>query len=130
MGAVAPGQLPRDEMQCPMGEMDELLIVMQKAKAENPFVRDVKMAPDPAILLCTDSQLNDLERFCAPSSELPCRILTVDPTFCLGDFECTPITYQHLLLESRRYGKHPVFISPVLIYYRKNFASFLFLPHH
>ena len=47
-------------------------------------------------------------------------------TFCLGDFECTPITYQHLLLVSRRYGKPPIFIGPVLIHYRKNFSSFLF----
>ena len=112
------------------GMSDELLIVMQKAKAENPFVRDVKTAPDPAIVVCTDPQLCDLERFYAPSLELPCSILTMDPTLCLGDFECTPITYQHLLLVSRRYGKHPIFIGPVLIHYRKNFASFLFLPHH
>jgi len=55
-----------------------------------------------------------------------CSVLTVDPTFCLGDFECTPISYHHLLLVSRRYGKHPVFIGPLLIHYRKNFASFLF----
>ena len=136
MGAVAPGQLPRDEMQVSNakrhlqfsekgGVSDELLIVMQKAKAD-PIVRDVKTSPDPAIVVCTDSQLSDLERFCAPSLELPCSVLTVDPTFCLGDFECTPISYHHLLLVSRRYGKHPVFIGPLLIHYRKNFASFLF----
>lgn len=94
MGAIAPGQLPRDEMQVSNakrqlqfsergGMSDELLIVMQKAKAGNPFVRDVKTAPDPAIVVCTDSQLSDLEKFCAPSPELPCSILTVDPTFCL-----------------------------------------------
>ena len=33
-----------------------------KAKAENPFVRDVKTSPDPAIVVCTESQLSDLER--------------------------------------------------------------------
>ena len=137
MGAIAPGQLPRDKMQVSNakrllqfsekgGMSDELLIVMQKAKAENSFVRDIKTAPDPAIVVCTDSQLSDLERFCAPSLELPCSILTVNPTFCLGDFEYTPITYQHLLLVSRQYGKPPIFIGPVLIHYRKNFASFLF----
>ena len=59
-------------------------------------------------------------KFCAPSPELLCSILLVDPTFS------TPISYHHLLLVSRRYGKHPVFIGPVLIHHRKNFASFLF----
>ena len=97
MGATAPGEQPRDEMQVSDaaaiavyregGMSDELLIVMQKAKAENPFIRVVETTPDPAIVVCTDSQL---VRFCAPSPEFPCSILTVDPNFCLGDFECTP----------------------------------------
>ena len=51
--------------------------------------------------------------------------LTVDPTFNLGDFECTPITYRHLLLTTRRYGTAPVFLGLILIHYRKNFQSFL-----
>ena len=59
-------------------------------------------------------------KFCAPSPELLCSILPVDPTFC------TPISYHHLMLVSRHYGKHPVFIGPVLIHHRKNFATFLF----
>ena len=105
---------------------DELFIVMQKAKTEDPFIRDVKATPDPAIVACTDSQLNDLERFCATPAGVGCIILTVDPTFCLGDFECTPITYRHLLLLSKRYDTHPVFLGPILTHYRKNFSSFLF----
>lgn len=52
--------------------------------------------------------------------------MTVDPTFSLGDFECTPITYRHLLLVSQQYSTSPIFVGPVLIPYRKNFASFLF----
>ena len=105
---------------------DELFIMMQKAKTEDPFIRDIKTTPEPAIVACTDRQLADLARFCAPPTGINCSILTVDPTFCLGDFECTPITYRHLLLTTRRYGKPPVFLGPVLVHYRKNFASFLF----
>ena len=53
-------------------------------------------------------------------------MLTVDPTFCLGDFDVTPITYRHLLLETRRGGQTPVFLGPILVHYRKTFSSYLF----
>ena len=113
MGAIAPGQLPRGEMQVSnvkrhlqfkdgCDSSDELFIIMQKAKTEDPFIRDIKTTPDPAIVACTDKQLDDLVRFCAPPPSVNCSILTVDPTFCLGDFECTPITYRHLLLVTRQ----------------------------
>ena len=36
------------------------------------------------------------------------------------------MTYQHLLLTTRRYGKPPVFVGPVFIHYRNNFGSFKF----
>jgi hypothetical protein len=107
MGASAPGQLPRGEMQVSNAKRhlqfkagydgtagcdgsDELFIMMQKAKTEDPFIRDIKTTPDPAIVACTDQQLDDLVRFCAPPTGVNCSILTVDPTFCLGDFECIP----------------------------------------
>ena len=137
MGAIAPGQLPRGEMQVSNAKRhlqfkdgydssDELLIMMQKAKTEDPFICDIKTTPDPEIVACTDRQLDDLVRFCAPLPGVNCSILTVDPTFCLGDFECTPITYRHLLLTTRWYGTPPVFLGPILIHYRKNFASYHF----
>ena len=69
---------------------DELFIMMQKVKTEDPFIRDIKTTPDPAIVVCTDQQLDDFVRFCAPPGGVIHTILTVDPTFCLGDFECTP----------------------------------------
>ena len=116
MGASAPGQLPRGETQVSnvkqplrfQGEhesTDELFAMMQKAKTEDPFIRDIKTTPDPA---CTDRQLDDLVRFCATPAGL------VDPTFCLGEFECTPITHRPLILVSKRYGAPPVFLGPVL----------------
>lgn len=101
---------------------------MQKAKTEDPFVRDIKATPDPAIVVCTDRQLDDIVRFCATPNGLSASILTVDPTFNLADFECTPITYRHLLVSTRRYGTAPIFLCPILIHFRKNFQSFLFLP--
>ena len=89
-------------------------------------MRDIKAAPEPALVVASDRQLDDLARFCGTPSGAECSILTVDPTFSLGDFECTPITYRHLLLVSHRYSTSPIFIGPILIHYRKNFGSFLF----
>lgn len=110
--AAAPGQLPRNERQVKYlkhaakssscNPADELYSVMFQAKQEdqnNTFVRDIKVLPDPAILIAKDYQLDDLVRFSTNSTE-HC-ILTIDPTFSLGDFDVTPITYRHLLLETQ-----------------------------
>ena len=100
--------------------------MMQHAKTGDGFVREVKAAPEPAVVMAYDRQLDDLVKFCSTASGYERSILTVDPTFSLGDFECTPITYRHLLLVSQRYLTSPIFVAPILIHYRKNFASFLF----
>ena len=46
---------------------------------DKKFIRDVKVFPEPAIVLATDQQLFDIERFCCNPTEF--SILTVDPTF-------------------------------------------------
>lgn len=88
------------------------------------FVRDVKAAPDPALVLATDQQLDDMVRFCTSVDEF--CVTTVDPTFNLGDFDVTPLSYRNLLLETKRSGKSPVFLGPLLIHHRKNFATYLY----
>ena len=48
---------------------DELGIIMQQVFMEdssNIFVRDVKCLREPAIIVATERQLNDLVRFCTP----------------------------------------------------------------
>ena len=106
---------------------DELFVVMQTAHTQDPkkkFVRDIKTAPEPAIVLADDQQLQDMVRFCTSSFKF--GIVTIDPTFTLGEFDVTPITYRHLLLQTRR-GQHPpIFLGPVLIHYKKTFATYLF----
>ena len=41
--------------------------------------------------MCYDRQLDDLVRFCTDKDEF--GIMTIDPTFSLGDFDVTVITY-------------------------------------
>ena len=106
---------------------DDLFLIMQKAFTEDPsrkFVRAVNAAPEPAVVVTTDRQLQDLARFCTAAFEF--SPLTVDPTFCLGEFDVTLITYRHLFLQSKRYKSPPVFVGPGCIHYKKSFATYLF----
>ena len=82
---------------------------MQRAYSEDPlkkFIRDIKTSPEPAVVLADNQQVVDLSRFCASSFEF--GILTADPTFCLGEFDVTPITYRYLLLETCRSNQPPI----------------------
>ncbi len=72
----------------------------------------MKTAPEPAIVLADDRQLQDLVRFCTSSFDF--GVLTVDPTFSLGAFDVTPISYRHLVLETTHYSHPLVFLGPVL----------------
>jgi len=106
---------------------DELYSVMFQAKQEdvsNSFVRDMKVLPEPAVILASDYQLDDLVRF--GTNPIEYCVFTIDPTFSLGKFDVTPITYRNLLLESRRNGATPVCIGPTLIHYKKSFSTYLF----
>ena len=102
---------------------DALFIIMQRAHTQDPthkFVRDIKTAPEPAIVLAYDQQLEDLVCFTTSSFEF--SIVTIDPTFTLGDFDVTPLTYRNLLLETRRNKRPPIFLSPLLShFYMKSF---------
>ena len=101
---------------------------MQRAHTKDPsaqFINGIRTAPDPAITLAYDFQVKDMVRFCT-SSTAEFRVLTIDPTFSLGEFDVTPITYCHLLLESRRSNTPPIFLGPLLVNYRKTFATYLF----
>ena len=110
--AIAPGQLSRSEKQITtlaakekvknrsVGstiESDDLFIIMQHAHAEDPtsqFIRSIR-ATDPAIVVADDIQITDMVRFCTSSIEF--GILTVDPTFSLGEFDVTPMLNKNTL---------------------------------
>ena len=104
---------------------DVLAQVMQKCKeapSSQAYIRAVEAAPEPMCVLATDQQLTDLERFCTGD---PFGIIGVDPTFNLGPFYVTPITYQNLLVKTQK-GNHPIILGPVLIHHTKTFRSFYY----
>ena len=80
---------------------------MQQAYSDDPshkFVCAVNATPEPAIVLATDSQLRDLAHFC--TSEFEFSVLTVDPTFCLGEFDAKLITFRHLFYNQSDLSSH------------------------
>ena len=104
---------------------DELAVVMQKAYLEDQrFIREVRTLREPAIIVALDRQLDDIVRFCTDENLF--GILTVDPTFNLGDFDVTVTTYRHLLLKCRRTQHHPAFIGPVMVHFKKSFSTYHF----
>ncbi len=107
------------------GTKDMLYIVMEQCKnAEKNeiFVQDVSCAPEPMAVLCTEQQLNDIERFCCDPFNF--CILGIDPTFNLGEFSVTPIVYRHMLLKNTQTGSSPLMLGPVLVHYRKHFRTY------
>ena len=90
---------------------------------QEAFVRDVKAAPDPQCVLFFDWQIADMERFVTNTSEQH-GILTIDPTYNLGQFYVTLTTYPHLMLEDITTRKNPSLLGPVLIHQRMDFSTF------
>ena len=87
------------------GAADDLFCIMQQAyhkdSCRHKFVQSVNTAREPAIVVSTDLQLQDLTRFCTLASPL-----MVDPTFCLDAFDMTLITFHHLFLQTNNKGAH------------------------
>ena len=102
-GVSEPGQLPRNELQVSNQKRkgksseavtivgknaaaDDLFVIMQQAHTQDPshkFVRDIKTAPEPAIVLASEQQHNDLVRFCICSEEF--SIVTIAPLLVLAN---------------------------------------------
>ena len=72
------------------------------------------------MVVTTDQQLFDIERFCTAESA---SVLSVDTTFNLGPFY---VTYHNLLVKTDR-DNHPIILGPVLIHHTKTFRPFHYL---
>ena len=80
---------------------DELLEVLLKMKSEEePFIRKVSLEKkNLTIVLAPENQLAELAKY--STSELDFSIVQLDPTFNLGQYECTPIFYRNLLIKKQ-----------------------------
>ena len=62
----------------------------------NAFIRDVRTAPELAVVVTNDQQLQDILKICAMDH---CwSIFGVEPTFNICSYNITNLTYRHPLL--------------------------------
>ena len=110
------------------GKSDELLTAIYRCKKPgDSFVLEVQSAPEGIVVLPTDTQITDIERFCGNKVKRECEPLCIDPTFNLGDFYVTVTSYRNKMLKNKN-DRHPVHIGPVQIHHRKLTSSYRFLP--
>ena len=140
MRATSIGELPRNRQQIlnirskigsnssicsAKGLRDPLFMVMEQSKlceSGDKFVRVVTACPEPMCILASDQQLTDLVRFGTDPSLF--SVLFVDPTFSLGDFSVTCITYRHLLVTDPRTGQSPVMLGPLFVHQSKSYTTY------
>jgi hypothetical protein len=106
---------------------DELALLVERCKlhsGDKAFVRCVSLAPEPVVILSTNFQLTEIKRCCTIHNNA--AILSIDPTFDLGNFYVTPMCFLHPMFVSRDTGKNPLFIGPILIHKRMNFQAYHF----
>lgn len=82
------------------------------------IIREIKQFPEPFIVLATDEQLKDLERFCCDDTEFVPML--VDPTFKIAKFNVTPISLRNLALSNHpEHISKPVIMGPLLVHFSK-----------
>lgn len=130
MNAQSIGALPRNREQvsnirrgnensiCSKKSLrDPLFMVMEQSKlceAGDKFVRVVTGCPEPMCILATDQQLDDLVRFSTNNGRF--GVLSIDPTFSLGDFNVTCVAYRNLLVRDNRTDQFPIILGPILVH--------------
>ena len=130
MFAKSAGSLPRNRQQAynianrqkAEDPLYSLIIESQNLQqGKDQFVREVKLAPEPCVVMGMDYQIEDLDAFCT-QPDYHC-VLGVDPTFDLGNFNLTVTTYKQLQLVKSS-GESPTIVGPLFLHYRKTFSCY------
>ena len=128
--AKSIGQLPRNRQQVYNANkqlksqdlIHNLILELQNLEKSNShFIRELKLSPEPSVIMASDYQLAELEAFCT-DPDYHC-ILGIDPTFNLGRFNVTVTTYKQLQLVKSN-GEHPTYVGPLFLHYRKTFSCY------
>ena len=70
----------------------------------------------PAIILCTDDQISDINRVCCKYPLCPVTVLCVDKTFNLTDLHVTLTVNKNLAIYRQGTSQHPLFLGPMVIH--------------
>ena len=103
LSSESAGSLPRNRQQAYNAKRNQkaeyplycLILESQNLEHDqNHFIREVRLAPEPCVVMAMDYQLADMDAFCT-SPDHHC-VLGIDPTFDLGHFNVTVTTYLYL----------------------------------
>ena len=64
----------------------------------------------PSVILYTDEQIKDLDRFCFSSDTAKTTVIGIDRTFNLTNFHLTTTIYKNLPVLRRSTNEHPIFL--------------------
>ena len=87
-------------------------------KPGDNFVKEVQSAPEAVAVFGTNTQFNEVMRFCAVSMQSEASILCDDLMFNLGDFYEATTSYKNPMLLKKQ-EKHPIHIEPMQFQHRK-----------
>ena len=98
----------------------QALVVKFKEESGSPdqYIQSIRLVPDPTIVLFNETQLSEMEQFCASSDKA--SVFGIDD---LGRFYVTLCTYQNFKVVNER-GKHPIMVGPALIHSSKDQSNF------
>ena len=120
--AMSVTDLPRDRQQIrnvrrtlfSVDHKDEFAAILQKCKVDTdePFIRCIQAVPEPACIVATDHQLKQMEVNCTDKNF---SIVTVDPTFNLGEFYVTPMVFKQKKFVRKHTEQHLICLGPQFI---------------
>ena len=100
-------------------------LAKEQEKMNKKFIRDVRSGPEFSMVLASDRQLQEVNKFCTQNKNF--SVLGVDTTFNIGKYYVTVTTYRHLMLLTKN-KVEPVMIGPILLHQKKTFESYFKLP--
>ena len=104
----------------------------QKTFGPNPnittheFVQQVSLSKDkvPTIVLFTEEQIMDVNRFCCSVPVAHTTVLGFDKTFNLGELHVTVGVFKNLAVTRRDTGDHPIFTGPIFLHGNSDISSY------
>ena len=87
-------------------------------KSGDNFEKEVRSAPKAVAVFGTNTQFNDIVRFCAVPMQSQASMLCIDLTFSLGDFYVTTTSFKNPVLLNKQ-GKHHIHIGPMHVQHCK-----------
>ena len=112
----------------PRNEFHQLILDMKRGTEQ--CIRSINQTPDSSmVVIGSDDQINLLRKCCVRDK----AVLNIDPTFNLGPFEVTSLTFKNTLLRKNHNtdgNSSPIILGPAMIHTkkdRKTYEQFFFI---